>query len=302
MNLRNFLIVAVVSTATVAFAADGNFDKMLTVTGPAIVAVSTGSGYVHVYSGTGNQVHIVGHVHSRPGVFGGNADEIVNKIVAAPPVLQTGNIITVSTPHEESDLFRNVSIDYDVTTPANTMLKAGTGCGSIEIGGIQSGVSAHTGSGNIHVDNVGGEARLNTGSGDIRATNVHGGGVFETGSGDIELSVTAPGDVKVQTGSGSIHVEGVSGAVRAGAGSGSVNVSGNPTSEWRAESGSGSINLTTAADAHFNFEGHTGSGAIRVDRAILMKGGLDKHHVTGTVNGGGPTVRLSTGSGSITLH
>jgi hypothetical protein len=33
-----------------------------------------------------------------------------------------------------------------------------------------------------------------------------------------------------------------------------------------------------------------------------MQGNLNNHHVTGAINGGGPTVRASTGSGSIRIH
>jgi type IV secretory pathway TrbL component len=32
-----------------------------------------------------------------------------------------------------------------------------------------------------------------------------------------------------------------------------------------------------------------------------MQGSLNRHHVSGTVNSGGPTLRASTGSGSITI-
>jgi hypothetical protein len=33
-----------------------------------------------------------------------------------------------------------------------------------------------------------------------------------------------------------------------------------------------------------------------------MQGQLNKQHVVGTVNGGGPTVRAATGSGNITIR
>src|SRR3569833_2582021 len=90
MNLRNVLIVTVTLAAGTAFAADGNFDKTYSLTGPASVSVSTGSGYVHVYPWPGIQVHIVGHVHSRPGIFGCNSDEAVRGGGAGPPGGQAG--------------------------------------------------------------------------------------------------------------------------------------------------------------------------------------------------------------------
>jgi hypothetical protein len=33
-----------------------------------------------------------------------------------------------------------------------------------------------------------------------------------------------------------------------------------------------------------------------------MQGSLERHHITGSVNGGGPTVKVETGSGSIRIH
>jgi hypothetical protein len=302
MSLRILFALSLALPATAALAADGTFDKTFSVNGAPSVSIASGSGYIHVYPGSGNQVHIIGHVHSNPTWLSSDADARVREIVASPPITQSGNTITVSAPTGDSDLFRNISIDYDVTTPRSTTLKASTGSGNVEIGGIEAAVTASSGSGSIHTDNTGANSRLETGSGRIQATNVHGAAIVQTGSGEIELSLTAPGDVKAQTGSGSIHISGVTGELRAGAGSGSIDVQGNPTSEWRAETGSGSIHLQLPPDARFNLNAETGSGSIDTDRPIVMQGNLNKHHVTGTVNGGGPTVRASTGSGSISIH
>jgi hypothetical protein len=305
MNYRIlFALVLAVPTAS-ALAADGNFDRTLNLSGAATLSISTGSGYVHVYPGPDNQVHITGHVHGNAGGWFGSDGDInrrVQQIVASPPIVQSGNTISVGRDHADPGLFRNISIDYDVTTPRTTALKAGTGSGNIEIGGIDQGsVTANTGSGSIRADNIAGNAHLGTGSGGIKATNVHGAATLETGSGNLELSLTAPGDVKAQAGSGSVHIDGVNGALRAGSGSGSIEIQGNPAAEWRLESGSGNIRLRLVPDAHFSLNAETGSGSIHTGMPIVMQGSLNNHHVTGSVNGGGPTLRATTGSGSITL-
>src|ERR1039458_8846291 len=244
MNLRILLALLVILPATAALAAEGTFDKTLMVSGAPSVSISAGAGYVHVYPGADNQVHVIGHVHATEGWFDSDADARVKQIVASPPIVQSGNIITISTPDEDFHFFHDVFIDYDVTTPRATTLKARAGSGGIEIGGIAGTVNAGAGSGSIHVDNIGANSRLGTGSGRIRATDVHGAAMVQTGSGSIELSLSAPGDVRAQTGSGSIHIDG----------------------------------------------------------PIVMQGNLNNHHVTGAINGGGPTVRASTGSGSIRIH
>lgn len=302
MNLRTVFTLFLILPATAALAAEGTFDKTLTVTGAPNLSVSSGAGYIHVYPGSGNQVHIIGHVHATNNWFGADADARVKQIVDSPPITQSGNTITVANPNADSDLFRNIAIDYDVTTPAATTLKAHTGSGNMEIGGIQGTVTAASGSGSLRIDNIGPAQRIETGSGNIQATNIHGAAFVQTGSGSIELSLAAPGDVSAHTGSGSIHINGASGSLRASTGSGSIDATGNPTSEWRADSGSGSIRLELAANARFDLNASTGSGGIHTDRPIVMQGDLNKHHITATVNGGGPTVRASTGSGSITIR
>lgn len=156
MKLRILLALSIVLPATAALAAEGTFDRTFAVSGSPSVSVASGSGYIHVYPGSGNQVHIVGHVHSDSGWSGADADARVKEIVASPPIAQSGDTITVSAlPNGDSGLFRHISIDYDVATPRATALKARTGSGSIEIGGIETAIIATSGSGSIHTDNIG---------------------------------------------------------------------------------------------------------------------------------------------------
>ena len=302
MNRIAILIATLALTATAAPAAEGNFERTLALSGAPSLSVVTGSGYVHVYSGTNSQMHIIGRVHVRSGIFGGDAEARVRQIVADPPIRQSGNTITIGTNHSESSLFRDVSIDYEITTPSGTTLKAESGSGDLEIGGIEGIVTGETGSGDMKVENIGANVRLETGSGSIHATNVHGAATLQTGSGDIDLGLTGAGDVKAQTGSGSIHISGVNGGLRAQAGSGEVEVAGNLTSEWRLESGSGSIRADLGSAARFTLNAETGSGSIHIEQPVLMQGALNKQHVVGTVNGGGPTLRAATGSGNIAIR
>ena len=302
MNRIAILIATLALTATAAPAAEGNFERTLALSGAPSLSVVTGSGYVHVYSGTNSQMHIIGRVHVRSGIFGGDAEARVRQIVADPPIRQSGNTITIGTNHSESSLFRDVSIDYEITTPSGTSLKAESGSGDLEIGGIEGIVTGETGSGDMKVENIGANARLETGSGNIHATNMHGAATLQTGSGDIDLGLTGAGDVKAQAGSGSIHISGVNGSLRAEAGSGEIEVTGNPAAEWRLQSGSGSIRANVGSAAKFTLNAETGSGSIHVEQPVLMQGALNKQHVVGTVNGGGPTLRAATGSGNIEIR
>jgi hypothetical protein len=54
--------------------------------------------------------------------------------------------------------------------------------------------------------------------------------------------------------------------------------------------------------AHFTLDASTGSGSVHSDPPLTTHGSLDRHHVQGDINGGGPTVRVSTGSGDVRIH
>jgi Putative adhesin len=297
------ILVAMTMCLPAAFAAEKSFDRTLSVNGPVTLRVSTGSGHIRVSPGSDNQVHIVGHVKSSNSSWlgwGGSSDDAVAKVAANPPIDQAGNIIRIGEDHG-NDWARHVSIDYEITTPANTMLVAESGSGDLDISNINGTVKGHTGSGSIHVDKLGSGSRLETGSGSIDANNLMGSTTLQTGSGEIHAQLGSAGDVVAGTGSGDIKLENVQGAVKAETGSGSVEISGQPTAPWKLETGSGEISLRLGNNAHFTLDAETGSGSVKSDPplTITTHGSIDKHHVSGTVNGGGPTIKAETGSGDI---
>ena len=131
MHVRNLFAIATFTIATAALAADGNFERTLSVSGSPNVSVATGSGYIHLKPGSDNQVHVIGRVHAGHGWMSGDADSRVQQIINNPPITQNGNDITIGKTHD-NDLFRNVSIDYDVTLPraSNISRKHGTNSAS----------------------------------------------------------------------------------------------------------------------------------------------------------------------------
>ena len=266
--------------ASTAFASGGNFERALNVNSSPTVSITTGSGYIRLRPGSDTQIHIMGHVRANQAWFGADRDSRVQQIIDHPPIVQNGNDIVIGERH--NDLFRNISIDYDITLPRSSSL------------------IAITGSGDLDAQDVGASIKAQSGSGSVRVHNIQGPATLGTGSGDVDLEQTGPGDVKAETGSGSIHLHGVSGALKASTGSGDIEAEGQPTSDWRISTGSGSLRLTVG-NAHFNLDANTGSGSINVAQPITMQGSLNRHHVSGIVNGGGPTIHAETGSGDIQI-
>jgi hypothetical protein len=285
MNVRHLLPIAALTIATAAYAADGQFDRTLNVGNSPNVSVATGSGSIRLKPGSDNQVHIVGHVHGNNGWMSGGSDveSRIQQIASNPPIVQNGNDITIGERHN-NDLFRNISIDYDITLP-----KA-------------SNIAATTGSGDMTIDNVGATLKAQTGSGSVRANGIQGAATLGSGSGDVELHEAGPGDVRAETGSGSVRLHGVNGALKASTGSGDIQVEGNPSTDWKLSTGSGSIQMSLGSGAKFNLVADTGSGSVNVAQPISMQGNLNRHHISGAVNGGGPTIRANTGSGDISIR
>ena len=277
MKLALTALAAVALAALPALASDATFERNLAVNGRVELSVSTGSGHIHLTRGSGNQIHISGHVHSS---WGGDSDQRVHEIAANPPIEQTGNIVRIGAHHEN---MHNVSIDYDIQAPADAFLEA------------------NSGSGDVNDDGIGENAKLSTGSGSIHATGLHGSFNVNTGSGDIVAEQTGDGDVKAQTGSGSLELKNIHGALRAGTGSGDIKVSGSPAGDWHLETGSGSVELWPG-NAGFVVDASTGSGSVHTDHEMQVQGTFDRHHIVGKINGGGPTVRVQTGSGDVRIH
>ncbi len=271
------VFAALALAALPALASEANFERNLTVNGRVELSVSTGSGHIHLTRGSGTQVHISGHVKSN---WGSDNDQRVHEIANNPPIEQTGNIIRIGGHHEN---YHNISIDYDIQAPADAFLEG------------------NSGSGDINDDGVGANAKLNTGSGSIHATGLQGGFKVETGSGDIYAEQTGEGDVRAQTGSGRIELKEIHGGLHAGTGSGDIRISGSPTSDWKLDTGSGSVEFTPG-NTGFVLDASTGSGSVHSDHEMTVQGSFDRHHITGKINGGGPTVRIETGSGDVRIH
>jgi hypothetical protein len=288
VNMRMLAAAALVLAVTAGFAADKNntrtFERTLNVAAGPSVSVATGSGYIHINPGSDTQIHIIGHVHANNSWFSGDSDSRVEQIANHPPITQSGNNIVIGPERRNGDLYSNIAIDYDISLPRASTLSASTGSGSVQI------------------QDVGASLKAASGSGTVRAEGIHGPADLQTGSGNIYLQQTAGGDVRAQTGSGSIHLNGLSGGLKAGTGSGSIEASGQPTADWKLDTGSGSIQLALGNSARYTLNASTGSGSIRTTQPIAIRGEINKHHVTGTVNGGGPTIRANTGSGSITIN
>ena len=254
-----------VDIAAQAERARGSFDRTLNVKGPVDLSVRTGSGDIQIRTGTNDRVQVIGRISASHSWENPESPaERVRRIEATPPIAQNGNIITIGDTQGDR-LYNNVSISYELVVPANTQVNARTGSGDQLIGSVDGAIQARTGSGDIRIERTGGSLVAQTGSGSIRVASVGGQVRAQTGSGNVDVTQITRADVSVQTGSGDVV-------------------------------------LRLPTDAAYTLDASTGSGSISTAPPITLQGRLRRNRVEGTVRGGGNSVRVRTGSGSIDIR
>ena len=293
------LVVLFTSSAALAWnSPQGTFDKTLSVSGPVDLEVLTHSGDVRVQTGASGSVQIHGKIYVGDHWFGSKREDDVHAIEQNPPIRQDGNSI-----HIEYVDYRNISIDYEITVPADTTVRTKSGSGNQTIEGTHGNADVQTGSGDVRLSNLQGEIRVQTGSGDVRAREIAGSVRGGTGSGDVEIEETGAGDIDLHTGSGNITARGVQGSFHGETGSGEITAEGTQSGTWDARTGSGNVRLRLPANAAFDADISTSSGSIDVSSPIEMtvQGRVTDAHKSlhGKVRGGGPLLRVHTGSGDI---
>jgi hypothetical protein len=312
------------SACDIAISADGVegvFDRQLMVSGPLELEVESGSGDIIVHTGPAGTVQIKARVRASTSPFvgfgGQSPAERVRQIEKDPPIEQMGNRIQVG-PKRWNDGWNGISINYEITVPANTRLSARSGSGDLEVGDVAGPVDTSTGSGDVRVGrvtesvkarsgsgeiNVGSAASIeaSTGSGNVVASS-RGDLEARSGSGDITAGQKGKGRVDVSTGSGDVEVTGATGPVHVRAASGDILVEGTPAAEWEVSASSGDVRLRLAGQSGFDLELRSNSGHIETSHPITVTGSQSRKELKGQVRGGGPLVHVTTSSGAILIQ
>ncbi len=203
-----------------------------------------------------------------------------------------------------------------------------TGGGYIKVNSAKGKIEAESGGGTVSVVSGMQDAVLETGGGNIRVEHCAGRVKASTGGGGIDLGDIG-GPVEMETGGGSIRLSSAKGPVHAETGGGSIELNGVPSA--RAETGGGGIvaKFVASNGEHHDSQLETSAGDITVylepsvnisvrasidvanghnirsdfpDIRVSSEGGdYGPKTVTaeGSLNGGGPVLKVSTTTGDI---
>ena len=196
---------------------------------------------------------------------------------------------------------------------AKGKIEAESGGGTISIvSGLQDAV-LETGGGNIHVERCAGRVKASTGGGSIDLGDIGGGAEMETGGGSIHLA-SAKGPVRAETGGGSIMLNGVPSA-RAETGGGGIVAkfvaANGEHHDSELETSAGDITVYLAPNVNISVRasievanGHNIRSDFPDIRVSSEGGDYGPKTVTaeGTLNGGGPVLKIRTTTGDICFH
>jgi DUF4097 and DUF4098 domain-containing protein YvlB len=165
-------------------------------------------------------------------------------------------------------------------------------------------LAVRTGDGAIDCEPVSGQVQLESGDGAIRARGLKGDIEVRSGDGKVTLE-DLDGHLRARTRDGHLTASGRFDALDLGAGDGRVDAiaapGSQPSAAWNVETGDGAVNLRIPHDINTLLDARTKDGHINVELPITLEGRVDRHQLIGELNNGGPTLRIRTGDGSITL-
>jgi len=181
-------------------------------------------------------------------------------------------------------------------------VRAATSGGSLSFGRIDGPIHARTSGGSVELQGSRGEADVKTSGGSIRLGDVGGHVTAVTSGGSITID-RAGGEVNASTSGGGITVNEVGGAIRARTSGGSIRayISEQPTADCSLETSGGQVAVTLAPDVRLNIEANSSGGGVRTDIPIEVVGTVKRNSVRGSINGGGPLLRLQSSGGGVRI-
>jgi hypothetical protein len=175
-------------------------------------------------------------------------------------------------------------VRFVIHVPARFNIDFSTGAGNVAVAGVQGKVEGDTGAGNIKLGRVQGPVEISTGSGNV----------------DLE---GASGTIQVDTGAGNITLLNVQGNVEASTGAGNIiaHILRQPDGNSTLESGAGNVTVYLADQVRLTVDAQAALGNASCDFPLRVEGKWMTKSFAGRINGGGPTLSMSSGVGNVAL-
>lgn len=175
------------------------------------------------------------------------------------------------------------AVDFVVTTPRNTIVDVEAGNGEVSVDGVAAATNVRATNGAVTVRSVDGPVVVGADNGRVTLDRTRGRLEATTNNGAIEADVSQADTLRLRSRNGAVSFAGALG-----------------DGPHEIQTSNGGVKVTVPADQKVRLDVQTDNGAINSQLA-LSDARVDRHTLSGTLNGGGPTLTVRTNNGSITL-
>lgn len=264
-----------------------NVEKSFTVQAGGKLHIETQGGAVHVERGGDGVVKVTARERIRAD-SDAEADDILKKLDLT--IEQSGNDVSASSKYESQPLgihwgsWPPVQVDFIVTVPASFGTDLHTSGGGITVGDLDAPVFARTSGGGIKLGKIGANIDAHTSGGSVS---------LESSTGEVKLR-TSGGNITVGRVDGPASLETSGGSIRAG-------VKGPLKNDCVLSTSGGSVKVTVDKTAAFQLDASTSGGSVDAGGLTITLEKSDRHRsrLAGSVNGGGPLLKLRSSGGNI---
>jgi DUF4097 and DUF4098 domain-containing protein YvlB len=153
------------------------------------------------------------------------------------------------------------------------------------------------------VANVHGSANVRTSGGNLDCVDITGDVDGRTSGGRV-YARSCHSRLQLQTSGGDITIEGFTGSdLHASSGGGSISADfvAAPKADSGLDTSGGNVTVRLPDNTAFNLDAHTDGGLVKTDLPVQVEGKRSGDKLKGTVNGGGPLLKLQTSGGDIEI-
>ena len=235
------------------------------------------------------------------------ADSVLLKLDLV--IEQRGNEVVATASYKDGVGFHfgswpPVQVDFVVTVPSRTSVELKTSGGDIFVGDLDGNVRARTSGGEIELGKISADIDASTSGGNVRLAEGTGAVKLSTSGGNISAGrVAGPADLR--TSGGDIRIDAVEDTISAHTSGGDVRAvfAGPLKGDCSLSTSGGEVRATVGERVGFRLDAATSGGDVNAAGMTIAieRGGMGKSTLSGSVNGGGPVLKLRTSGGDIVV-
>src|ERR1022692_3592710 len=269
-----------------------------------ILAAFTASASAKIERVVEKSIQVQSGVHLTVSTSGGAILQKLDLVIE-----QRGNEVVATASYKDGVGFHfggwpPVQVDFVVTVPRRASVDLKTSGGDIFVGDLDGAVRARTSGGEIDLGKIGADIDASTSGGDVRLAEGGGAVRLSTSGGNISAGrVAGPADLR--TSGGDVKIDAVENTVSAHSSGGDVRAvfAGPLKGDCLLSTSGGEVRATVGERVGFRLDAATSGGDVNAAGITITieRGGMGKSTLSGSVNGGGPVLKLRTSGGDIVV-